>query len=67
MDNVHDYLDRRNRGRGHPLADVRGAHGRAVAIREAILAARETGRDVESAIWSARAAGVRDVGQDTLF
>lgn len=66
-DNVADYLSRRHRGHDHPLADIRGAAGRAVAIREAILDARRSGRDVESAIWSARAAGVRDAQQDTLF
>lgn len=46
---------------GHPLADVRGAAGRAVAIRDAIKAARAAGAGVEAveaAIAAAMAAGV---------
>ncbi len=54
--NGEDYRARRYRGSG-PLADQRGAHGRAVAIREAIKAARAGGRDVEAAIAEASAAG----------
>lgn len=45
-----------------PLVDVRGADGRAVAIREAIKAARRTGADeagLDAAIEAAAAAGVR--------
>lgn len=54
--NGEDYRARRYRRSG-PLADQRGAHGRAVAIREAIKAARSAGRDVEAAIAEASAAG----------
>ncbi|MFF0526598.1 hypothetical protein ACFYTC_48600 [Actinomadura nitritigenes] len=54
--NGEDYRARRYRGSG-PLADQRGAHGRAVAIREAIKAARSAGGDVEAAIAQASAAG----------
>ncbi|WP_219826063.1 hypothetical protein [Nonomuraea typhae] len=57
--NVADYLTRRHRDHG-PLADVRGPAGRAVAIREAIRAARAEGRDVELAITAAIAAGEAD-------
>ncbi|SNS81099.1 hypothetical protein [Actinomadura mexicana] len=54
--NGEDYRARRHRGTG-PLADHRGAHGRAVAIREAIKTARDAGTDVEAAITAAIAAG----------
>ncbi|MEY9961510.1 hypothetical protein [Streptacidiphilus sp. MAP5-52] len=52
--NHEDYLARRGRA-GHALSDVRGPHGRAVAIRQAILTA-EPGR-IEEAIAAAIAAG----------
>jgi len=55
--NDADYRTRRWRESG-PLADVRGAHGRAVAIREAILAALAAGDDVDTAIEAASAAGL---------
>lgn len=42
-----------------PLADVRGAAGRAVAIREAIKEARRTGTSLDVAIAAAAAAGVQ--------
>jgi hypothetical protein len=61
--NGADYRARRHRAEG-PLADVRGAEGRAVAIREAIqttLAAGGTAHDVEAAITTASAAGLRTV------
>ncbi|KAB2376998.1 hypothetical protein F9B16_24315 [Actinomadura montaniterrae] len=62
--NDADYRARRWRRRG-PLADVRGAHGRAVAIRAAILAALGEGGDVEAAIAAAATAGLTEV--DGLF
>ncbi len=40
------------------LADARGAQGRAVAVRDAIRAARDAGEDVEVAIAAATAAGM---------
>jgi hypothetical protein len=54
---------------GSPLTDRRGAAGRAIAIRGAILAGLD--RDdsperIEAAIWSASAAGVPG-GQARLF
>jgi hypothetical protein len=42
---------------GHALADLRGAAGRAVAIRDAILSALAQGEDVEAAIAAAIRAG----------
>lgn len=45
-----------------PLADVRGPHGRAVAIREAIRTAQATGSDVDAAIAAAAAAGLDAAG-----
>lgn len=53
--NLDQYQARRW---GGPLADVRGPRGRAVAVREAILSAREAGADVEEAIAAARAEGM---------
>jgi hypothetical protein len=41
-----------------PLADHRGARGRAVAIRDAILTALRSGSDVEEALQQAIAAGI---------
>ena len=61
--NGADYRLRRHRAEG-PLADVRGAEGRALAIRKAIrstLAAGGNAGDVEAAITAASAAGLRDV------
>jgi hypothetical protein len=58
--NGADYRARRHRAEG-PLADVRGAEGRAVAIREAIRAALANSADVEAAIAAACAAGLRTV------
>ncbi|MFJ4851683.1 hypothetical protein [Streptomyces sp. NPDC088733] len=56
-DNIADYYARRGR-LGGPLADVRGAAGRAVAVRDAILAALPGGPEaVEAAIAVALAAG----------
>ncbi|MEV0926903.1 hypothetical protein AB0I99_17555 [Streptomyces spongiicola] len=54
LQNVVDYAAR-SRLAGHALADVRGAAGRAVAVRDAILAA-ETGNEA-AAITAAIAAG----------
>ena len=48
-DNVQDYRARRGREDG-PLADRRGARGRAVAIRDAILTARRNGASTEEAL-----------------
>lgn len=56
-ENVWDYRARRGREDG-PLADHRGARGRAVAIRDAILTARRSGADVEKALEQAIAAGI---------
>jgi hypothetical protein len=61
--NAADYLARRWRADG-PLADIRGAEGRAVAIREATRAALAAGAspdDVDAAIADACAAGLVDV------
>jgi hypothetical protein len=67
VDNIRDYYARNHRA-GHALGDVRGPDGRAVAIREAILAAQAAGADVEAAIAAAIAvdnpSGAR---QDTLW
>lgn len=54
LQNIVDFQARRGLS-GHALADVRGAAGRAVAVREAILAA--AGGDVAAAIEAALAAG----------
>jgi HNH endonuclease len=56
-ENVWDYQARRGRENG-PLADRRGARGRAIAIRDAILAARRSGSDVEEALQRAITAGI---------
>jgi hypothetical protein len=53
--NGADYLARRLHHAG-PLADVRGSHGRAVAIRDAILQAQATGTDVQQTIAGTQAA-----------
>ena len=50
-------LARRGRKDG-PLADRRGARGRAVAIRNAILAARRDGSNIEEALERAISAGI---------
>lgn len=65
--NTLEWAARRYLPGGHPLADVRGARGRAVAIRDAVKAAISAGADVDAAIWRAACAGIRDVGQDPLF
>jgi hypothetical protein len=64
-DNVWDYIARRGRADG-PLADMRGARGRAVAVRTAILTARRTGGDIEEALQQAIDAGTRP-HQERLF
>ena len=64
-ENVWDYRDRRGREDG-PLADRRGARGRAIAIRHAILAARRSGADIEEALRQAIAAGIPP-HQERLF
>lgn len=67
-DNAADYAAR-GRVPGSPLTDRRGPGGRAVAIRDAILAALAAGgnpADVEAAIQTASAAGL-GVAQETLF
>lgn len=61
--NGADFRARRWRAQG-PLADVRGAEGRAVAIRKAIRAALATGagpEKVEAAITAAATAGLQTV------
>ena len=64
-DNVRDYQARRGRESG-PLADRRGARGRAVAIRGAILTARRAGTDIEEALRQAVSAGIPP-HQERLF
>jgi hypothetical protein len=64
-DNVGDYRARRGREDG-PLADTRGARGRATAIRDAILAARRDGTSTEEALQRAIAAGIPP-HQERLF
>ncbi len=56
QDNALDYASR-SMVIGHALTDTRGAAGRAVAIRDAILDALDQGRDVELAIAGAIRAG----------
>ena len=56
-ENVWDYRARRGREDG-PLADHRGARGRAAAIRDAILTAQRSGAEVEEALRRAIAAGI---------
>ena len=56
-DNVRDYQARRGREDG-PLADRRGARGRAVAIRDAILTAQRAGTSIEEALQQAIIAGI---------
>ena len=50
-----------------PLSDVRGAQGRALALREAIRAALAIKGDVEAALAAADAAGRPHPPADTLF
>ena len=64
-DNVRDYRTRRGREDG-PLADRRGARGRAVAIRAAILTAQRDGSNIEEALQGAISAGVPP-RQERLF
>ena len=64
-DNVQDYRTRRGREDG-PLADRRGARGRAVAIRAAILTAQRDGSNIEEALQRAISAGVPP-RQERLF
>ncbi|MFE6449661.1 hypothetical protein [Nocardiopsis dassonvillei] len=59
--------DYRRRKHQWPLADVRGARGRAVALRDAIRAALAVDDDVEVAIAAADAAGRPPPPADTLF
>jgi hypothetical protein len=67
-DNVHDYLARRQDPYS-PLNDRRGPRGRAVAIRNAILAALAedaSGGQIEAAIEDVSAAGIPGA-QQMLF
>ena len=64
-DNVDDWRIRRGREVG-PLADQRGARGRAVAIRDAIRTALQAGADPEEALARAAAAGI-PAHQERLF
>ncbi|MGO9053154.1 MAG: hypothetical protein ACLP70_08020 [Streptosporangiaceae bacterium] len=63
-ENAADYQARRWRT-GSPLADIRGARGRAVAVRDAILSAGRDGTPAEEAIERALAAGI-PAGQESL-
>ena len=67
-DNAADYAARA-RTPGSPLTDRRGPAGRAVAIRDAILAGMAGGdsaAEIEAVIWRASAAGIPG-GQARLF
>jgi hypothetical protein len=64
-ENVWDYRARRGREDG-PLADHRGARGRAIAIRHAIRTARRSGADIEEALRQAIVAGIPP-HQERLF
>ena len=64
-DNIQDYRARRGREDG-PLADRRGARGRAIAIRDAILTARRDGSNIEEALRQAINAGIPP-RQERLF
>jgi hypothetical protein len=67
-ENSRDYAAR-HRDPYSPLADLRGPRGRAVAIRDAILAALADGAslgEIEAAIDRASAAGIPG-GQQALF
>ena len=64
-DNVRDYVARRGR-EGGPLADRRGARGRAVAIRDAILTAQRAGTSIEEALQQAIIVGIPP-RQERLF
>ncbi|MFB7677867.1 hypothetical protein ACFC26_41355 [Kitasatospora purpeofusca] len=67
QDNVLDYASRSTIA-GNALDDVRGAAGRARAIRDAILAARAADADVGAAIERAIISGQPGgAWQDTLF
>jgi hypothetical protein len=63
-ENVGDYQARRLTP--GPLADRRGARGRAIAIRDAIKTALRNGTDPEEALAAAIADGARG-HQDPLF
>lgn len=58
--NLDQYQARQWTG---PLADVRSPRGRAAAVREAILAARQRDEDVEAAMTAARTAGMPAPGE----
>ncbi|MFE1400304.1 hypothetical protein ACFW53_20415 [Nocardiopsis dassonvillei] len=60
QENLTQYRERRESG---PLLDARGAFGRAVAVRTAILDALARGEDMEEAIAAARAAGLPSPGE----
>jgi hypothetical protein len=64
-DNMADYTARKDDPFG-ALSDRRGPAGRARAIRDAIIAARKNGSDIEAAIRRAMIMGVPGV-QDHLF
>lgn len=64
-DNIQDYQARRGREDG-PLADRRGARGRAIAIRDAILTARRDCSNIEEALQRAINAGIPP-RQEPLF
>ena len=64
-DNIQDYQARRGREDG-PLADRRGARGRAIAIRNAIITAQRDGANIEEALRQAISAGIPP-RQERLF
>lgn len=64
-DNMADWTSRKD-DPFSPLKDKRGPAGRARAIRDAIVAARKDGSDIEKAITRAMIIGMPDI-QDQLF
>jgi hypothetical protein len=67
-DNLNDWLRRRWHA-GSPLHDLRGPRGRAVAVREAALAARDAGASTAAIAAAVRAAAEAGMGPvpDMLF
>ena len=63
-ENDADYRARRHQW---PLSDLRGAHGRAVALRDTIRSTLDTGGDVESALDACNALGRPPRNTDVLF
>ncbi|QUC63799.1 hypothetical protein IOD14_43930 (plasmid) [Streptomyces sp. A2-16] len=65
LQNILDFQARRGLT-GHPLADVRGAAGRAVAVRDAILAAAP-GAEADAIVAALAAGHPSGDRQDTLW